>query len=328
MYIKLYGIQFLAYSKMEEFLRSKGFNPTGWSRARIVSTAWDSAKTQKEKQYVSRWVQETRPRRYGYTVKTPSKECTWVTRFINYLCRKFLPEHVFAEYTYLQPYREALFAYLIKDSNAVLAETIRIVMPNNNTVTLLEWPRTVYTERYILRPVLIEFPGVSHYTLIFQDQNADTDEYFESNGVARWTSAVTSALREYLPNLILPEEYCPKRALQKLTGDYLCANWSLLYGFLRIHCPELNRQELIDLMSNVDLERLIYGWTCYLSEQLEKSNIAAYVDIRDKLDKVLDILKNQVPYLHEQRSKLDRALVSGNLQQAKIIYDKLLVVGF
>ena len=89
-----------------------------------------------------------------------------------------------------------------------------------------------------------------HAMVLILDLVLKTIELFEPNGNTPWDPLVFDALREYWKQdypqyrWIAPAEYCPRRGIQSVSDRPMCAYFSLLWIYLRVHCPFVDRQTL------------------------------------------------------------------------------------
>ena len=116
----------------------------------------------------------------------------------------------------------------------------------------------------------------THANYILIDQTTHEIEYFEPHGSdTPWSSIVLPVVKNYFSQhtdygdykFIPPELYCPAFGLQAISEDALCANWSMLYPILRISCPNIPRETLINglLQGGKDfLDHLMAKWICYM----------------------------------------------------------------
>jgi len=117
-----------------------------------------------------------------------------------------------------------------------------------------------------------------HYSVVLIDNVDKTIEYFEPNGSsAAWIEPVLPVLRRLLVEggvprfrnyrLIEPGEFCPRVSIQAISQTAMCAFWSSLYTLLRLGCPRVPRDKLVEDLAGRGrpfLLRLLQRWHCYM----------------------------------------------------------------
>ncbi len=114
-----------------------------------------------------------------------------------------------------------------------------------------------------------------HLTALVVDHATRQINYFEPNGqVAQWLPVVNRRLlitmKEMYPDYNLTGtlvQECPRRGIQYYAEDSRCANWSMLYLYLRINCPFATSKELESFAGDLDddeLQQLMTGWMCFM----------------------------------------------------------------
>lgn len=137
--------------------------------------------------------------------------------------------------------------------------------------------------------------GTYHANKLLIDFRNKEIEHFEPHGTPKWQASVTEGLFGFLAKIfpkqnyryVEPLDYCPKYFLQSVTKDNYCANWVLLYSYLRMVCKQMNRNQVIELLENkgkAKLIELMKSWTCYIWK------IARSKGIIKNIDTVYDLL--------------------------------------
>ena len=127
-----------------------------------------------------------------------------------------------------------------------------------------------------------------HYSLLLVDHADRTVEYFEPNGSgAGWVVPVAPVLRAYIErrwpeikrdgyDVHDPEDFCPRVSIQGLSQTSTCAYWSTLWAVLRLACPGVPRQVLVeDMVSHGKdwLVDLMQEWHCFVTDYSRRHRI-------------------------------------------------------
>lgn len=170
-----------------------------------------------------------------------------------------------------------------------------------------------------------------HAMMLLIDTHNKIIEFFEPNGPdASWVPIMTLELWEYFNDkpeytgytFIEPgeDQYCPTSGLQYVSQDRMCANWSLLYAYLRITCPNVPRADLIEMLRSQGqeyLRHLMQQWHCYMWKYAWDNYIIQAVDAERNLwkESLSERKYLDVPFQLEGWWK-DLEILRGQIQRA------------
>jgi hypothetical protein len=115
-----------------------------------------------------------------------------------------------------------------------------------------------------------------HTMALLIDHDSKEIELYEPNGETNWFPLVWDSLQGYfyrnLPQFenfkwVSTFDFCPLKGPQAISGKAMCSYFSLLWIYLRIHCPDVSRENLLDsllLGGKNTLEQLLKGLQCML----------------------------------------------------------------
>jgi hypothetical protein len=212
-------------------------------------------------------------------------------------------QKIYQESFDLGGYREIFLAHLLAKVGTYFIGRLDIVYPKEpGEKPHIEFePKLCSTNAYIdigitNAPNLIDIAGNyysdekdsdPHSNVLLINIEKRTIELFEPHGNAYWTNSVFEEIKTYLsaqyPNyqFIHPLDYCPNISIQALTGDSLCINWTALYVSLRMICPDIPRDKVINGLMDLGkegLETLMKKWTVYMYNYSDRYHILEIVD--------------------------------------------------
>jgi hypothetical protein len=124
-----------------------------------------------------------------------------------------------------------------------------------------------------------KFSGTNkpHAMALVIDHKRKQIELFEPNGIVDWTPLVFDALRSYFQQQerfrdykwISTEQFCPRLGIQSISKFAMCGLYSLLWIYLRIRCPGIDREELNRNLlrgGKTLIDALLSGLQCKVAE--------------------------------------------------------------
>lgn len=150
-------------------------------------------------------------------------------------------------------------------------------------------------------------------------------EYFEPNGsTTPWSPMVFDALKVHMgqeyPTFrwVNTDEFCPVVGPQSESGLSMCANFSLLYLVLRLTCPHLEKEQVVELMFQRDTQRetqndstsgsasiahLMQQWNCVLYSFTKQEHIPQAFLLLQAMSSFIKMLKSRYRETYERRKE-------------------------
>lgn len=187
---------------------------------------------------------------------------------LDYSCTERDQTH---QYNMVDRYSDSLLETWVKDMSHCVERSIIIFMkedvPDKVDITEYKCPKN----NMVITPIRLVFEDVNHYTIMITDHQKKEAEYFEPNGTTPWLLNVEAYLQKLSNYNFIPTlSYCPSRGPQYVSQKSWCVAFSLLYTYLRIYEPDLNRNEIIKLLTGdrIYINNLIEKFVCLLYNQI------------------------------------------------------------
>lgn len=122
----------------------------------------------------------------------------------------------------------------------------------------------------------------NHAMVLIVDNEKKEVELFEPNGAAiEWVPLVFDAAKSHFTDFasykwLEPQEFCPRVSIQGISKHAMCAYFSMLWVYLRTHCPLIDRETLVRVLLQGGphfIDRLLIGLQCLIIQFVQTSNL-------------------------------------------------------
>ncbi len=238
-------------------------------------------------------------------------------------------------YKLLHPYRYFLSFYLTGEGKTLIGGELYIIYKNGKA--LLDFKDSYFekldlvSKEIVIKPIHIT-GDINHAALLILDLKNNTFEYFDPEGYPSWYKDILVSIKSFIKYFAPKLKYSPPRCfgIQKFS-EGVCADWSLLYLYLKSTCPDVTIVEITKSIINASqtLESLIQKWECYLWDIVDNNNfyeiLIGDVLLKNRSTNYTDIMNNVYILLSKRDVNQARTLIKNELNIGDEYFNKLVL---